>query len=160
MPKGAEHKLTTTLVIAVLNSGGLARAEAMFAQMTGLRVGLRGARGESGGEGLITAARAIHMSREDFSTIYLLWRKLKSRDGFVSTSDHGKALDFSTARRKTGSCRSSPLAQGSRKAVRDGLSRPVSPPASAPAAPHPTHPGSMETSGHPMIWRRSFSELV
>jgi hypothetical protein len=63
--------------------------------MTGLRIGLvRRLAAESGGEGLAMAARAIHMSREDFSAIYLLWRKLKSRDGFVSTNDHGKALDF------------------------------------------------------------------
>ena len=95
MPQGGEHKLTTALVIAVLNNGSLAHAEAMFAQMTGLRIGLiRRLAAESGGEGLAMAARAIHMSREDFSTIYLLWRKLKSRDGFVPTADHGKALDF------------------------------------------------------------------
>ena len=49
---------------------------------------------ESNGESIAVAARAIGMAREEFATIYLLWRKAQSQDGLVAAGALGGALDL------------------------------------------------------------------
>jgi hypothetical protein len=78
-----------------LRRGERAMAEAMFAKMANLPMGLvqRFVK-ENNGESIAIAARAIGMAREEFATIYLLWRKAQSQDGLVAAGALGGALDL------------------------------------------------------------------
>jgi hypothetical protein len=70
-------------------------AEAMFARMANLPMRLvqRFVK-ENNGESIAISARAIGMAREEFATIYLLWRKAQSQDGLVAAGALGGALDL------------------------------------------------------------------
>jgi hypothetical protein len=77
-----------------LRRGDLARAEVMFAQMAGIPAPLiRGFAKDNDGDSVAIAARGIGMSREEFATLYLLWRKARSTNGLVSAGELGAALD-------------------------------------------------------------------
>jgi hypothetical protein len=87
-------RLTPRLMSDSLRRGDLARAEAMFAQMAGIPAPLiRRFAKENDGESVAIAARGIGMSREEFATLYLLWRKARSANGLVSAGELGAALD-------------------------------------------------------------------
>ena len=87
-------RLSPRVMSDALRRGDLVRAEAMFAQMAGLPAHLirRFAKDEDG-ESVAIAARGIGMSREEFATLYLLWRKARSSNGLVSAGELGAALD-------------------------------------------------------------------
>jgi uncharacterized protein (DUF2336 family) len=88
-------RLSPRLMVETLRRGERAMAEAMFARMANLPIGLvqRFVR-ENNGESIAIAARAIGMAREEFATIYLLWRKAQSQDGLVAAGALGGALDL------------------------------------------------------------------
>jgi len=94
-PPDPRFRLSPRLMIETLRRGALAQAEAMFAKMADLPMPVvrRFAR-ESNGEHIAVAARAIGMAREEFATIYLLWKKAQSKDGLVAAGDLGTALDL------------------------------------------------------------------
>jgi uncharacterized protein (DUF2336 family) len=87
-------RLSPRVMSDTLRRGDLPRAEAMFAQMAGLPAYLvrRFAKDGDGGS-IAVAARGIGMSREEFATLYLLWRKARSENGLVSAGELGSALD-------------------------------------------------------------------
>jgi hypothetical protein len=87
-------RLSPRLMSDSLRRGELVHAEAMFAQMAGIPSPLiRGFAKENDGESVAIAARGIGMSREEFATLYLLWRKARSSNGLVSAGALGAALD-------------------------------------------------------------------
>jgi uncharacterized protein (DUF2336 family) len=88
-------RLSPRLMVETLRRGERAMAEAMFARMANLPIGLvqRFVK-ENNGESIAIAARAIGMAREEFATIYLLWRKAQSQDGLVAAGALGGALDL------------------------------------------------------------------
>jgi uncharacterized protein (DUF2336 family) len=88
-------RLSPRLMVETLRRGERAMAEAMFAKMANLPIGLvqRFVK-ENNGESIAIAARAIGMAREEFATIYLLWRKAQSQDGLVAAGALGGALDL------------------------------------------------------------------
>jgi uncharacterized protein (DUF2336 family) len=88
-------RLSPRLMVETLRRGERAMAEAMFAKMAAIPVTLvqRFVR-ENDGESIAIAARAIGMAREEFATIYLLWRKAQSQDGLVAAGALGGALDL------------------------------------------------------------------
>jgi uncharacterized protein (DUF2336 family) len=88
-------RLSPRLMVETLRRGERAMAEAMFAKMANLPMGLvqRFVK-ENNGESIAIAARAIGMAREEFATIYLLWRKAQSQDGLVAAGALGGALDL------------------------------------------------------------------
>jgi uncharacterized protein (DUF2336 family) len=91
----ARFRLSPRLMVETLRRGERAMAEAMFAKMATLPVALvqRFVK-ENNGENIAIAARAIGMAREEFATIYLLWRKAQSQDGLVAAGALGGALDL------------------------------------------------------------------
>jgi uncharacterized protein (DUF2336 family) len=88
-------RLSPRLMVETLRRGERAMAEAMFAKMADLPMVLvqRFVK-EASGESIAVAARAIGMAREEFATIYLLWRKAQSQDGLVAAGALGGALDL------------------------------------------------------------------
>jgi len=88
-------RLSPRLMVETLRRGERAMAEAMFARMAAIPVALvqRFVK-ENNGESIAVAARAIGMAREEFATIYLLWRKAQSQDGLVAAGALGGALDL------------------------------------------------------------------
>jgi uncharacterized protein (DUF2336 family) len=88
-------RLSPRLMVETLRRGERAMAEAMFAKMANLPIGLvqRFVK-ENNGESIAIAARSIGMAREEFATIYLLWRKAQSQDGLVAAGALGGALDL------------------------------------------------------------------
>jgi hypothetical protein len=87
-------RLSPRLMSDVLRRGELVHAEAMFAQMAGIPSSLvRTFAKDEDGESTAIAARGIGMSREEFATLYLLWRKARSANGLVSAGALGAALD-------------------------------------------------------------------
>jgi len=88
-------RLSPRLMVETLRRGERAMAEAMFAKMAELPVAMvqRFVK-ENDGESIAIAARAIGMAREEFATIYLLWRKAQSQDGLVAAGALGGALDL------------------------------------------------------------------
>ena len=88
-------RLSPRLMVETLRRGERAMAEAMFARMADLPVELvQRFLKEENGESIAVAARAIGMAREEFATIYLLWKKAQSRDGLVAAGALGGALDL------------------------------------------------------------------
>jgi len=88
-------RLSPRLMIEALRRGDQAPAEAMFAAMAGIPMQLvRRFVKETGGASIAVAARAIGMAREEFATIYFLWKKALARDGLVAAGELGAALDL------------------------------------------------------------------
>lgn len=88
-------RLSPRLMVETLRHGERAMAEAMFAKMANLPMPMvqRFVK-DNDGESIAIAARAIGMAREEFATIYLLWRKAQSQDGLVAAGALGGALDL------------------------------------------------------------------
>jgi uncharacterized protein (DUF2336 family) len=71
-------KLNARLMIQTLRRGEVPMFEAMFAQMSDLRLPLvQRLLYEPGGNGLAIATRAMRLTREEFATMYLLTRRAK-----------------------------------------------------------------------------------
>jgi uncharacterized protein (DUF2336 family) len=88
-------RLSPRLMVETLRRGERAMAEAMFAKMANLPTALvQRFLKENNGESIAVTARAIGMAREEFATIYLLWRKAQSQDGMVAAGALGGALDL------------------------------------------------------------------
>jgi uncharacterized protein (DUF2336 family) len=87
-------RLSPRVMSETLRRGALVHAEAMFAQMAGISRSLvRRFAKANNGESVAIAARGIGMSREEFATLYLLWRKARAANGLVSAGELGGALD-------------------------------------------------------------------
>jgi uncharacterized protein (DUF2336 family) len=94
-PPDPRFRLSPRLIIETLRRGDRIHAETMFGAMAGLPMhAVRRFAKEPKGEGIALAARAIGMAREEFATIYLLWRKALSSDGLVAAGQLGAALDL------------------------------------------------------------------
>ncbi len=88
-------KLTPRLMIQALRRGEVQLFEAMFAELSHLRLALvRRLLYEDGGEGLAVMARANDLAREEFATIFLLSRKTRPGSGVTDPAALGKALAF------------------------------------------------------------------
>jgi uncharacterized protein (DUF2336 family) len=98
-PPDPRFRLSPRLVIESLRRGDSARAEVMLAQMARLpidrlrRCAARPDDPEKSRE-MVFVARAIGMAREEFATIYLLWRKARAGDHTVTAGILGTALDL------------------------------------------------------------------
>lgn len=97
---GAARQLTPRLLLQTLRRGEIPLFEAMFAEMSGLRLRLVARIAyEPGGQGLAVAARGIGLNREEFATIFLLTRRARAVQTGVSgagfaPADLGRALEF------------------------------------------------------------------
>ncbi|TDQ84047.1 uncharacterized protein (DUF2336 family) [Dongia mobilis] len=97
---GAARQLTPRLLLQTLRRGEIPLFEAMFAEMSGLRLRLISRIAyESGGQGLAVVARGIGLNREEFATIFLLTRRARiGQPGVVGAgfapADLGRALEF------------------------------------------------------------------
>ena len=103
----AADKLNARLMIQTLRRGEVPMFEAMFAQMSDLRLPLvQRLLYEPGGNGLAIATRAMRLTREEFATMYLLTRRAKpggagpvsaqsgARGAASGAVDLGRALGF------------------------------------------------------------------
>lgn len=95
---GEARQLTPRLLLQTLRRGEVPLFEAMFAEMSGLRLRLVGRLlYEPGGQGLAVVARGIGLNREEFATIFLLTRRAHAgqgqRAGFAP-AELGRALEF------------------------------------------------------------------
>lgn len=92
---GAARQLTPRLLLQTLRRGEIPLFEAMFAEMSGLRLRLVSRLAyEPGGQGLAVAARGIGLNREEFATIFLLTRRARAGQGGFAPADLGRALEF------------------------------------------------------------------
>jgi len=92
---GAGRQLTPRLLLQTLRKGEIQLFEAMFAEMSGLRLRLiTRIAYEPGGQGLAVAARGMGLNREEFATIYLLTRRARNAQATFAPADLGRALEF------------------------------------------------------------------
>jgi uncharacterized protein (DUF2336 family) len=92
---GADRQLTPRLLLQALRKGEVQLFEAMFAEMSGLRLRLiERIAYEPGGQGLAVAARGIGLNREEFATIFLLTRRARAGQAGFAPADLGRALEF------------------------------------------------------------------
>jgi uncharacterized protein (DUF2336 family) len=92
---GAGRQLTPRLLLQTLRKGEVQLFEAMFAEMSGLRLRLiTRIAYEPGGQGLAVAARGMGLNREEFATIYLLTRRARNAQATFAPADLGRALEF------------------------------------------------------------------
>jgi uncharacterized protein (DUF2336 family) len=92
---GDARQLTPRLMLQALRKGEIQLFEAMFAEMSGLRLQLVNRLAyEPGGQGLAVASRGIGLNREEFATIFLLTRRARSAAGAFAPADLGRALEF------------------------------------------------------------------
>ncbi|MBI2254795.1 MAG: DUF2336 domain-containing protein [Proteobacteria bacterium] len=92
---GAGRQLTPRLLLQTLRKGEIQLFEAMFAEMSGLRLRLiTRIAYEPGGQGLAVAARGMGLNREEFATIYLLTRRARNAQAIFAPADLGRALEF------------------------------------------------------------------
>jgi uncharacterized protein (DUF2336 family) len=97
---GDARQLTPRLLLQTLRKGEVQLFEAMFAEMSGLRLKLvHRLAYEPGGQGLAVAARGIGLNREEFATIFLLTRRARvgtggAGQGGFAPAEMGRALEF------------------------------------------------------------------
>ncbi|WP_374655882.1 DUF2336 domain-containing protein [Dongia sp.] len=95
---GADRQLTPRLLLQTLRKGEIQLFEAMFAEMSGLRLRLiTRIAYEPGGQGLAVVTRAMGLNREEFATIFLLTRRARVGQGGgagFAPADLGRALEF------------------------------------------------------------------
>ena len=99
---GDARQLTPRLLLQTLRRGEIPLFEAMFAEMSGLRLRLVSRLVyEPGGQGLAVAARGIGLNREEFATIFLLTRRAHAAQGgpggqrtTFAPAELGRALEF------------------------------------------------------------------
>jgi uncharacterized protein (DUF2336 family) len=97
---GAARQLTPRLLLQTLRRGEIPLFEAMFAEMSGLRLRLVARIAyEPGGQGLAVAARGIGLNREEFATIFLLTRRARAAQATnggpsFAPAELGRALEF------------------------------------------------------------------
>lgn len=97
---GDGRQLTPRLLLQTLRKGEVQLFEAMFAEMSGLRLKLVNRLAyEPGGQGLAVAARGIGLNREEFATIFLLTRRARVGQGGAgqpgfAPAELGRALEF------------------------------------------------------------------
>jgi uncharacterized protein (DUF2336 family) len=92
---GADRQLTPRLLLQTLRKGEVQLFEAMFAEMSGLRLKLINRIAyEPGGQGLAVAVRGMGLNREEFATIFLLTRRARTGHASFAPADLGRALEF------------------------------------------------------------------
>ena len=92
---GDARQLTPRLLLQTLRKGEVQLFEAMFAEMSGLRLKLVNRLAyEPGGQGLAVAARGMGLNREEFATIFLLTRRARAGQAGFAPADLGRALEF------------------------------------------------------------------
>lgn len=88
-----EGRLTVEMLIQVLRQGEIALFEALFAEMTKLRLRLvRRIVYEPGGEGLVIACRALEIEKPQFTSIFLMSRKGRPGDQRVDPEELSRVL--------------------------------------------------------------------
>lgn len=88
-----EGRLTVDMLIQVLRQGEIALFEALFAEMTKLRLRLvRRIVYEPGGEGLVIACRALEIEKPQFTSIFLMSRKGRPGDQRVDPEELSRVL--------------------------------------------------------------------
>jgi uncharacterized protein (DUF2336 family) len=88
-------RLSSSLMLQTLRRGEVALFEAMLAAANELRLSLvQRFLYEEGGSGLAVLAKAMRLSREEFSTIFLLTRRARSGHGGASASELGRAVTY------------------------------------------------------------------
>ncbi len=91
----AAGRLSANLMIQTLRRGEVALFEAMLAQVNELRLSLvQRVLYEEGGSGLAVLARAQRLSREEFSTMFLLTRRARTGRHAASAAELGRALTY------------------------------------------------------------------
>ncbi len=92
---GSGRQLTPRLLLQTLRRGEIQLFEAMFAEMSGLRLRLiTRIAYEPGGQGLAVVARGMGLNREEFATIFLLTRRARNQAATFAPADLGRALEF------------------------------------------------------------------
>lgn len=92
---GDARQLTPRLLLQTLRKGEVQLFEAMFAEMSGLRLKLVNRLAyEPGGQGLAVAARGMGLNREEFATIFLLTRRARAGQAGFAPAELGRALEF------------------------------------------------------------------
>jgi len=92
---GEQRQLTPRLLLQTLRKGEVQLFEAMFAEMSGLRLKLvTRLVYEPGGQGLAVAARGMGLNREEFATIFLLTRRARAGQAGFAPAELGRALEF------------------------------------------------------------------
>ncbi len=88
-----EGRLTVEMLIQVLRQGEIALFEALFSEMTKLRLRLvRRIVYEPGGEGLVIACRALEIEKSNFTSIFLMSRKGRPGDQRVDPEELSRVL--------------------------------------------------------------------
>ncbi|MEX2628946.1 MAG: DUF2336 domain-containing protein [Tistlia sp.] len=88
-----EGRLSVEMLIQVLRQGEIALFEALFAEMTKLRLRLvRRIVYEPGGEGLVIASRALEIEKPQFTSIFLMSRKGRPGDQRVDPEELSRVL--------------------------------------------------------------------
>jgi hypothetical protein len=88
-----EGRLSVDMLIQVLRQGEIALFEALFAEMTKLRLRLvRRIVYEPGGEGLVIACRALEIEKPQFTSIFLMSRKGRPGDQRVDPGELSRVL--------------------------------------------------------------------
>ncbi|SMF78290.1 Uncharacterized conserved protein, DUF2336 family [Tistlia consotensis] len=88
-----EGRLTVEMLVQVLRQGEIALFEALFAEMTKLRLRLvRRIVYEPGGEGLVIACRALEIEKPQFTSIFLMSRKGRPGDQRVDPEELSRVL--------------------------------------------------------------------
>jgi uncharacterized protein (DUF2336 family) len=82
------NKITTQLLLQSLRQGEVALFEALFAQLSGLRLNLiRRLLFEPGGEGLAIVCRAIEIDKATFASIFMLTRRARPTERMTDPRD-------------------------------------------------------------------------
>lgn len=88
-----EEELTPEFLVKVLREGEVALFEALFAEMSGLRMRLiRRVVYEPGGEGLVIVCRALKIEKPVFTSIFLMSRKGRPGDQKVDPDELSRVL--------------------------------------------------------------------
>lgn len=88
-----EQEVTPDLLVQVLRQGEISLFEALFAELSGLKMSrLQHVVYDSGGEGLAIACRGLGMPKPSFATIYLLSRRGRPGNQIVDPRELSRAL--------------------------------------------------------------------
>lgn len=90
-----DGRLTVDMLIQVLRQGEIPLFEALFAEMTKLRLRLiRRIAYEPGGEGLVIACRALDIEKPQFTSIFLMSRRGRPGDQRVDPDELSRVLSL------------------------------------------------------------------
>jgi uncharacterized protein (DUF2336 family) len=92
---GEARQITPRLLVQTLRQAEIALFEALFAEMSGLRLRLiRRLIFEPGGEGLAVCCRALEIDKPTFATIFLLSRRARPSERSMDPRELSRVLSF------------------------------------------------------------------